>query len=819
MFSHFTRRSDAALFYAVLVASALLVCIAGFSSAARVGHPFPSFVVWRNLVVPAISAPSWPDSAGDLPFRTIVTEVDGQPVRTSAELRRVLDATPPGTPLSYTFRRGGVSTSRTVPVVVLSWSDVLPTYLPYFLNGITLLTAGLVVFYLKPQHPAARAFLVLTGVLGGVLILAIDTLGSSWVPALYFTFESLLPAALLQFALSFPDERPRLRRHPSLRWWIYLAFTPLVFLQIGYFYSDPENHLLINDLVYGAVAATGLLVIASLIHTYASSTNAVARQQVLVVLLGMALAALPPSVGLIAIVLLGLDIPMNLLSPFYIVGPLAIGYAIGRHDLFGIDRFLRTGVVYGAISLIVFLGYVVTVELLRWIVGAEAVLPSTLVPLYLLALIILFNPLYSRTQLFVDRLFHRQTYDYRDAVDRVSKALASFLDADRIANTTLAALTETMSIEWATLLLLPEKAGRRASYSRPRAREHEWTELLRAESGTVRNICTNTRGIRVCDPSANQPTALFHGLGGRLLAPLVFEDRPLGLLLVGDKKSGALYSNEDLHLIETLANQTALAMNNAEAYTVLQRTQRELMEAERLAAIGELGAAVAHGIRNPLAGIRAAAQLALEDPDDSEAIAESLEDIIGEADRLETRIRSLLDFSRPFDTNVVAVDTRELLERLATQVERRIPDSIEFQIVQDERVRSIRCDVALTLEVLDELVTNALHAMQGGRGQLIVRSRLDSDNAEPPEALIEVSDTGPGLSKEQAERIFGLFFTTKEQGTGIGLATAKRMIERQGGRIEVSGEPGVGATFALRFPLTSDNAQPYPAHSPDTGAR
>lgn len=802
MLKHFTKRSEAAIFVLVSIASACMICVSHLSAAARVGEPFPSFFVWRNLVVPAISAPSWPEHAGEIPFRTVLTVAGDRAVSDAADLEEVLQSTAPGSTIRYVFTRNGSATERFVPVAVLAWRDVLPTYLPYLGNGVVLIVAGLIVFYLQPRHPAARAFLILTFNLGAVLVLAIDLLASSWFALVYFALESLLPASLLLFAVSFPEERAAVRRRPGLRLLIFLPFLVLALLQMSNFASNPERHLRINDLVYGGMGVAGLVLVGSLIDTYVRSTNALARQQVLVVLLGMTLAALPASLALIAVVALGFEIPINLLSPAFAVGPLAIGYAIGRHDLFGIDRFLRTGVVYGALSLIVFVGYVAAIEVLRRVAGAEQMMPATLVPLYLLLLVVLFNPLYSRIQLFVDRLFHRQTYDYRDAVDRVSRALASFLDADRVATTTLATLTDTMSIERAAILLLPQESSRRI-YARPAEDEKKWADAIGTDAATLRELSSSS-GIRVCAPTAGQPTALFYQLGARLLAPVVFEGTPLGILLVGDKKSGGLYSDQDLHLIETLGNQTALAMKNAHAYEELRKTQRELAESERLAAVGELGAAVAHGIRNPLAGIRAAAQLAREEPQDAAGIAESLDDIVGEADRLEARIRSLLDFSRPFDVNVVRVHPRELLTRLADQVRRRIPESISFEITHDDRLVAVLCDPARTLEVLDELVTNALNAMGVEPGKLLVRSRLDSPEGDVASGVIEVVDSGPGFNREQGERIFALFFTTRPQGTGIGLATAKRLIERQGGKIEVSSAPGAGATFRLRFPAVSE---------------
>src|SRR5204863_7497571 len=134
-----------------------------------------------------------------------------------------------------------------------------------------------------------------------------------------------------------------------------------------------------------------------------------------------------------------------------------------------------------------------------------------------------------------------------------------------------------------------------------------------------------------------------------------------GLLAVGGKASGRPFSADDVDVLSTLANQTAIALANAAALEQLREAQESLARAERLAAIGELSAAVAHGIRNPLAGIRLAAQLAVADAAADDPLRESFVDILGEADALESRISELLDFARPFAPNYVPADLNDVV--------------------------------------------------------------------------------------------------------------------------------------------------------------
>jgi len=803
--SHFESRAAKAAFVVSVIAGSLLVPLSLASSARQVGRIFPGFIVWRNLVVPAISAPAWPADAGDVPFRSVVVSVDGIPVRRAGELRGLVRAKAAGTSFEYGFRHNGQTVYARVPSAVLHWRDVAVTYAPYLLNGLVLFIAGCAVLYLKPGLPAARAFFLLASLLGSVLILAIDTLSSFWLSRLYFCLESLLPGALLHFASCFPVPIGVFERRPRGKALLYLPCAGLAILQNAFFLGDPERHLMVNDWVYTAIGAAGLVVIVSLIVRFTTSVSALQRQQIKVVLTGMAFAVLIPSVGLLGIIVLRADIAMNLLSPFYLLGPLSIGYAIARHDLFRVDRYLRTGVVYGALSLAVVLSYGALVLAVEQLLGAERRLPATIVPLYLLVLTLIFDPLRARIQRLVDRLLHRQAYDYRSTVEATSRALSSFLDSDRIARTVLDTLTGAMSIEWAVLFVYSADEPRRV-YGRPQDKGRTAARLFPTGDRTIATLMrerdlVSRYDAELGDRLGEEERRRVDELHPTLLLRARFEDETLGVILVGEKQSGAYYSEEDLDLIQTLANQAALAIKNAQAYEIIRRTRDELVRAERLAAVGELAAAVAHGIRNPLAGIRAAAQMAREDVGDDGEVSESLDDIIGEADRLETRVRTMLDFARPFEPKIVDGDLNEFVRDFARHFAKRLPAGVSLAVESDERLPPVPFDPVQMTEVFEALAVNAVEAM-GERGELRLRCELSDQNGRGAAAVISLSDTGAGMDASTQERVFTLFYTTKASGTGIGLAMAKRLVERQGGSIEVSSQRGQGTTFriCLRIP-------------------
>jgi signal transduction histidine kinase len=804
---HFDTRGEKALFAALVVVFGAAVGLSVASAARQANRPFPGFVVWRNAVAPAIAIAATAGDATPIPYRSVVVAVDGMPVADASSLRAAVAAVEPGTPLTYSFARGAERMAVTLPTAVLRWPDIVRAYAFYLVTGAAFLAAALVGFYFKPRLPAARAFLALGGLLGGVIVLAIDTLSSFWVTRLYFCLESLLPGALLHFALCFPVEKRVVAARPWITWAVYLPGVALAVLQNVHLAGDPQRHLTVNDWVYAGMAMGGFAVMASLAHTYIRSPSALARQQVRVVTAGMAVAALLPSLGLLSLVAFGVALPMNQLWPLYVAGPVSIGYAIARHNLFEVDRFLRTGVVYGALSLVVLLSYTGVVLVMERLIGAERRLPASVLPFYLLALVLFLNPLRTRIQQAVDRLFHRQAYDYRATVESTSRSLASFLDTDQIARTVLDTLTDVMAIEWAVLFVFGRSMDDRRVYGRPETQGLRAATLFPAGDAVLPAIARMPGLATRYEVPPGRPRRHPRGfafdaldrLGAALLVPARFENVAVAVLLLGEKRSGAYYAADDIDLIETLVNQCALAVKNARAYEIIRETQEELVRSERLAAVGELAAAVAHGIRNPLAGIRAAAQVAREDATD-QALIENLDDIIGEAARLETRVRSVLDLARPFEPKLTQGDLNTFVRTFAEHFRKRVPPGVRFALDLGPHIPELRFDPVQMTEVLEALMINAFEAMHDA-GAVTLGTRLETCDGAGANAALLVTDTGPGIDAASRKRIFDLFYTTKASGTGIGLATAKRLVEQQGGTISVQSEPGAGTAFMIRLPV------------------
>jgi two-component system, NtrC family, sensor histidine kinase HydH len=235
------------------------------------------------------------------------------------------------------------------------------------------------------------------------------------------------------------------------------------------------------------------------------------------------------------------------------------------------------------------------------------------------------------------------------------------------------------------------------------------------------------------------------------------------------------------------------------ADNLIRAQQARLVENETLAAIGQMGTAVAHGIRNPLASIRSSAELAQEFA--APGTDEPARDIIAEVDRMENWVRDLLSYARPAAVQPNAVSIGDLV---ASSVEGFMRETARRGIVVESSVPSglpaVRADPLLLRQVLESLLSNAVEAMDKG-GSIAVRVQGD-----PAGIRLTVADTGPGMPPEQLSKIFKPFFTTKPKGLGVGLPMAKRIIERFDGSIDVKSKPGEGTTVDVRLPAATGSA-------------
>jgi signal transduction histidine kinase len=667
------------------------------------------------------------------------------------------------------------------------------------------------IVFLDPHSRGARAFFVFSANYGLYLATSVDLMGPSWFQVPYFLLVTMCPATMLHLAIDFPGVSPELarlrRRLPAL----YAAGAGLGLASVIAFSRSFSTLMALDRITHLAMAAALLAALAVAVRSWRRTDSPAARARLRLFLIGLGGAALVPALVLLAVYTAGAAVPLNYLTLGFGVFPAAIAYAIVRYELFGADRMLRRTVAYVVVTFVVGLIYTLILAVLDYVVLPDLYASPAVHVLVTMLLLALFNPLRGRIQSGVDLVFFRRPYDYRATVGAASHALASILDLDALVGRLVGIITEQLQIERVDVWLRDpggEQFRREGVPAPPLAAASPLVEHLEG-SGTTVHVAQ--RPVGATTPEAAR--AVMAEIGATLVVPMLLEQRLVGFLALGEKGSGRMYAGEDLDLLATLGSQAAVAVQNARAYRALAEANRELratrdrlVEAERLAAIGELSAAVAHGIRNPVAGIKTAAEFGVRTIGADHPLRGSLLDILSEADALDSRIAELLDFARPFEPRWAAADLNEIIRGLVHLLRRQIVErGIEVVLDLAPRLPPHELDEAQIEQVALALMTNAMEAMGKG-GKLTLATALvaaPAGQADSGARLLElrVGDTGQRIAPGQLAQIFRLFYTRKARGTGVGLAVVQRIVEGHHGRIEVSSEVGRGSEFRVLLPL------------------
>jgi two-component system, NtrC family, sensor histidine kinase HydH len=241
----------------------------------------------------------------------------------------------------------------------------------------------------------------------------------------------------------------------------------------------------------------------------------------------------------------------------------------------------------------------------------------------------------------------------------------------------------------------------------------------------------------------------------------------------------------------------------------LLKMQSELISSQRMAAVGEMAAAVAHGIGNPLSSIRAAAQVALleseaeEETTTNSKMRGNLQSIMRQVDRVQKRMQGLLNFAKPLEPHPTSLEVNALVLDVVETMNSRFHDAgVQSKVDLDPNLPGIVFDLNHLEQALMVLITNALEATPRG-GAVTIRTKWINQNGDGNAVQVAIEDGGEGIPAENRERVFAPFFTTKPHGTGIGLPLAKKFLERNGGKIALTNGCDHGTRVEITLPLSA----------------
>ncbi|HOT91208.1 MAG TPA: response regulator [Anaerolineae bacterium] len=395
------------------------------------------------------------------------------------------------------------------------------------------------------------------------------------------------------------------------------------------------------------------------------------------------------------------------------------------------------------------------------------------------------------------------------ALDEVNRMISSSLNLDEVLVSALEGLGRLIETD-ALALVLNDEESQSWVVRTARAEQGVWLEgrVVPADDEVMHETLIGARSVLRRDVHTSfWNEALGMAQLDVLCVPLVKRDEVLGALVVLRQEPGL---DEDyIPLLEHLAATVSVALQNARLFQDLEsfaeeieRSQNQLIQAEKMAAVGRLAASLAHEINNPLQAIQNSLHLALHQGLNEEKRREFLEMAQQEVARLVQIVRRMLDFYRPSSTMQPLDVNRPVEDALAIAGKRLQQAQIEVVARLAPNLVPVRGAPNQLTQVFLNIIINAVDAMPNG-GTLWVGTAY---HAERKQVVVAFRDSGPGIAPEIREHMFEPFHTSKPTGTGLGLAISYGIIERHGGVIEVESPPGGGTTFIVRLPQHFEEA-------------
>jgi signal transduction histidine kinase len=629
-----------------------------------------------------------------------------------------------------------------------------------------------------------------------------------------FVFSSIIPSSFLYFSLIFPKQQ---RVVAPLKLLLIDAFTVI-------FAALSLTKLLVHSVQWETMVANygpahpffavymvvflfiGLLF---LIKTYKNSVG-IYRLQIKYCFLGMLFSS-------VFAVTTNLFFPLLGTSKYSAIGPsftmIMVGfttYSIAKHRLMDINIVLKKGTTFVLLMLLLFLPSFLLIVLSQKIFfGKIHYLFSAVILSILFLVTIFFYQIKPKTEKAVEHLLFKDKYDYRETLGKFSKAMVTILDLKSLTKKIIETITQTMGVEKASLFFLNEERGGYHLLESKNIKIASFPPIL-PKGDPLSQYLQEMKEIIIREemvkgekiPELSRVIQTMSQIEAEVSIPLLSKGQLIGMINLSHKFNKDIYSHEDIELLSTLANQTAIAIENARLYDDLKKSKSYIRRADRLASLGTLTAGLAHEIRNPLVAIKTFTQLLPERIDDEEFRNHFLNIASGEVDRISALVTELLEFARPSEPKFELEDINGILDGMILLVSTETK-SKRIEILKDyaKGLGPITVDREQMKQVFLNMLLNAIEATPEN-GKIHVKSRSFKKPEGELYIQIEFTDTGCGIPPEYLEDIFTPFFTTKEKGSGLGLSISNQIIQDHRGYIDVESQVNQGTSFFINLPLS-----------------
>jgi signal transduction histidine kinase len=738
----------------------------------------------------------------------------------------------------YEFERGGETYRVSLHAksdniaAIPSWCAAL--YAGLLLVSVIYLAIGCVVWRLRPERAEAWALLLFCSTMSAQMSLSFDWVPIPLVgPRMLFNLPFIGATVFHLFSI-YPVEPAWVVRHRGVRPLMYAVAFVLASLSL---LADRLPGSLVPSLGFYFTIATSFACFTFLATERRRMREGGSADRVDVMMIGALVSFVPVLLIMVAQIVWKTSWPWFIALLWFFIFPLAVGYGIVRRQLFEIRVVAKSSAAYAAATGAIAVLFALLITISEFVVSRFNVNAKSrwLEWSFLFFGILAFSPLLRRVQRLIDRVYDRDRSAYRVAVREISEAMVSMLSMKEIGDRILVALTDTMGVERAMVLLFDAEHG----VLQPAGSRGDWDDdaldtVLPADHPIVTYLLARRALSRLdfddeTDAEVREACRdVFDTLEVELLVPILFGMDLLGAIAVGHKLSGERLGVDDRQLLRTLANQSAIAIENAKAYDeiaklnatlearvdertqALREAQTQLVQSEKMASLGQLVAGIAHELNNPIGFVHANLQLMDEyirklieskgAGPDADRAREALAKLLARSREGTARVKKIVEdlrtFSRVDQADLQEVDLHEGLERTISLIEPRLKDGIHVERDYGDLPR-IRCYAGQLNQVFMNLLINACDAL-GKKGTIWIRTRPIDGGVR-----VEIEDNGPGIPAEIQSRIFDPFFTTKPvgKGTGLGLSISHGIVERHRGRISVESEPGHGTKFVIELPL------------------
>jgi len=757
----------------------------------------------------------------------ILLSIDGNSIDNKLSLLRELWAKPIATERNFLIERDGETRSL---IITLKNRFSFSENVLRILLAALLFALGMYIFYKRRLIHSVRNLSYIFVLLAFSVSVPISErsgidLFSIAIPFWWMILFTIMPPLTLNFALRFPYKKKILKKRPYLA---LLAYAPtVIFLPIllftlneGGLYKNIESYPLHNTVYKWFTVYLLLYVVAAYYVLFKVLRNPMERKQKMQVLwfiYGSAVGLFPYIFLRTLPIILGYETLISwdaILVTLFAV-PISWAISVFAYQLFDVEIVINRSLVYFTVLTSFVMLYIFAIYLSIEYLGSFYDINNRMfMTLTIVGAALLFEPARRRIQYLIDRFFYRDWYSYRNTLLQLGRQLSSITDQRSLYEELVKQLVEILYLQNAYIVELIEEKPNNVSTFRLAA-SHGLTEK---EISSSRNLTHGfdldlsspvmERFIEKLNPIHVDQIWIFPGLPEdfkalredmddihtQMMVPIVLNGKLIGNLCLGRKRSGANFTFKDIQLLKSLQHEVGLALKNSDLI-------QGLIEAERLASLGEMSAKIAHEINNPLTVILMNAQLQLEKELSSE-ISDTLNLIVKHSKNIKELTRGYMNLGKSGEFEKKNLLLSEVLRSTVNSLK---PLGQLKHVKLEESYANGESEVSADFSSLEQvfrnLLLNAVHATAGNPNRKIIVGVKPSENGDNVEAF--VSDNGTGINPDIIDKIFDQYFSTKkeEMGTGLGLTVVKEIIEVvHEGKISVESEIDKGTVFRILLP-------------------